>query len=88
MIHTRLSVSTKYRDPCAIIVSGIIIKKNKSYIKHSFYFFYNIAYIIVLQYSSLAQLVERVTVNHGVTGPSPVGGATKIKSKDRYILYR
>nr|DAR06306.1 MAG TPA: hypothetical protein [Caudoviricetes sp.] len=31
MIHTRLSVSTKYRDPCAIIVSGIIKRKIKLY---------------------------------------------------------
>ena len=27
-------------------------------------------------YSSIAQLVERMTVNHDVTGSSPVGGAT------------
>lgn len=86
MIHTRLFVSTQYRDPCAIIVSGIIKRKIKAILNIAF-IFYNRAYIIVLQYSSLAQLVERVTVNHGVTGPSPVGGATKIKSKDRYILY-
>ena len=28
-------------------------------------------------YSSVAQSVERVTVNHDVTGSSPVRGATK-----------
>ena len=39
MIHTRLSVSTKYRDPCAIIVSGIIKRKNKSYTSVWLYFF-------------------------------------------------
>ena len=27
-------------------------------------------------YSSIAQSVERMTVNHDVTGSSPVGGAT------------
>ena len=27
-------------------------------------------------YSSIAQAVERMTVNHDVTGSSPVGGAT------------
>ena len=30
-----------------------------------------------LPYSSLAQSVERVTVNHDVVGSSPTGGATK-----------
>ena len=29
-------------------------------------------------YSSIAQSVERMTVNHDVTGSSPVGGATKV----------
>ncbi len=29
------------------------------------------------RYSSIAQSVERMTVNHDVTGSSPVGGATK-----------
>ena len=28
-------------------------------------------------YSAIAQSVERMTVNHDVTGSSPVGGATK-----------
>ena len=28
-------------------------------------------------YSSIAQSVERMTVNHDVTGSSPVGGATR-----------
>ena len=28
-------------------------------------------------YSSIAQSVERMTVNHDVTGSSPVGGAIK-----------
>ena len=31
-------------------------------------------------YSSIAQSVERMTVNHDVTGSSLVGGATKSKS--------
>ena len=30
----------------------------------------------ILLYSSIAQSVERMTVNHDVTGSSPVGGAT------------
>ena len=30
-------------------------------------------------YSSIAQSVERMTVNHDVTGSSPVGGATKVR---------
>ena len=41
-------------------------------------------YLIILKilntpylYSSIAQSVERMTVNHDVTGSSPVGGATK-----------
>ena len=32
-------------------------------------------YYLNLQYSSLAQLVERMTVNHDVAGSSPAGGA-------------
>ena len=40
MIHTRLSVLTKYRDPCAIIVSGIIKRKIKVIFLYSFYFFF------------------------------------------------
>ena len=34
-------------------------------------------------YSSIAQLVERMTVNHDVTGSSPVGGA---KRQVRFLL--
>ena len=30
-------------------------------------------------YSSIAQSVERMTVNHDVTGSSPVGGAIKVR---------
>ena len=30
-----------------------------------------------IKYSSLAQSVERMTVNHDVAGSSPAGGATK-----------
>ena len=30
------------------------------------------------KYSSIAQSVERMTVNHDVTGSSPVGGAKRI----------
>ena len=30
-----------------------------------------------IEYSSLAQSVERMTVNHDVAGSSPAGGATK-----------
>ena len=32
---------------------------------------------ILFIYSSLAQSVERMTVNHDVAGSSPAGGATK-----------
>ena len=32
---------------------------------------------ILFVYSSIAQSVERMTVNHDVTGSSPVGGANK-----------
>ena len=31
-----------------------------------------------LKYSSLAQSVERMTVNHDVAGSSPAGGANKV----------
>ena len=34
-------------------------------------------YITSTSYSSLAQSVEHLTVNQGVTGSSPVGGAIK-----------
>ena len=41
-----------------------------------------------LKYSSLAQSVERMTVNHDVVGSSPTGGVkTKILSKDRIFLF-
>ena len=33
--------------------------------------------IQIYRYSSIAQSVERMTVNHDVTGSSPVGGAIK-----------
>lgn len=39
MIHTRLSVSLKYRDPCAIIVSGIIKRKIKAMFYMAFIFY-------------------------------------------------
>ena len=35
------------------------------------------ALIIFISYSSIAQSVERMTVNHDVAGSSPAGGATK-----------
>ena len=31
--------------------------------------------------SAIAQLVERMTVNHDVTGSSPVGGVLRLKRK-------
>ena len=34
-----------------------------------------------IKYSSLAQSVEYVTVNHGVVGSSPTGGAKREKSE-------
>ena len=34
--------------------------------------------LIIFQYSSIAQSVEHLTVNQGVTGSSPVGGAKKV----------
>ena len=37
-------------------------------------------------YSSIAQSVERMTVNHDVTGSSPVGGA-KIKPSRTYDCF-
>ena len=36
---------------------------------------------ILIKYSSLAQLAEHVTVNHGVAGSSPAGGANSNKSE-------
>ena len=33
--------------------------------------------MFIIKYSSIAQSVERMTVNHDVTGSSPVGGAKK-----------
>ncbi len=38
-------------------------------------------------YSSIAQSVERMTVNHDVTGSSPVGGATKAVEFIFYSLF-
>ena len=37
-----------------------------------------------LSYSSLAQSVERMTVNHDVAGSSPAGGAIYVVRKDYY----
>ena len=36
--------------------------------------------VSLIQYSSIAQSVEHLTVNQGVTGSSPVGGAKKAKA--------
>ena len=38
------------------------------------------------EYSSIAQSVERMTVNHDVVGSSPTGGA-KQKSKSHDLLF-
>ena len=38
-------------------------------------------------YSSIAQSVERMTVNHDVTGSSPVRGAIAKASKNHITLY-
>ena len=35
------------------------------------------SYLLLQTYSSLAQSVERMTVNHDVAGSSPAGGAIK-----------
>ena len=44
--------------------------------------------LAVSSYSSLAQSVEHLTVNQGVTGSSPVGGAkTKTESKRTPFLF-
>ena len=43
-----------------------------SFLLHSVCFRFNLIF-----YSSLAQLAERMTVNHDVAGSSPAGGATK-----------
>ena len=37
----------------------------------------------VIEYSSIAQSVERMTVNHDVTGSSPVRGASTLSSVGR-----
>ena len=39
------------------------------------------ALIIFISYSSIAQSVERMTVNHDVAGSSPAWGATSFKSE-------
>ena len=39
------------------------------------------------KYSSLAQSVEHLTVNQGVTGSSPVGGAKKKADRFRDLLF-
>ena len=49
-------------------------------------------YITSTSYSSLAQSVEHLTVNQGVTGSSPVGGAIPMlqkgnSQKDHNILW-
>ena len=38
-------------------------------------------------YSSIAQSVERMTVNHDVTGSSPVGGAKRKQSSNSYSVF-
>ena len=42
---------------------------------------------LVGKYSSIAQSVERMTVNHDVTGSSPVRGAIAKASKNHITLY-
>ncbi len=44
---------------------------------HAFWKIYGVPCNCIL-YSSLAQLVERMTVNHDVAGSSPAGGAKKV----------
>lgn len=40
-------------------------------------------------YSSIAQSVERMTVNHDVTGSSPVGGAKRfVEQSTNLFLYK
>ena len=39
------------------------------------------------RYSSIAQSVERMTVNHDVAGSSPAGGAIVQRTKKCLILY-
>ena len=39
---------------------------------------------LLITYSSLAQSVERMTVNHDVAGSSPAGGAIYVVRKDYY----
>ena len=43
--------------------------------------------ILHLIYSSIAQSVERMTVNHDVTGSSPVRGAIKEKHEHKFVLF-
>ena len=40
-----------------------------------------LAYTLLKRYSSLAQSVERMTVNHDVVGSSPTGGAKKFRTR-------
>ena len=40
-----------------------------------------------LRYSSIAQSVEHLTVNQGVTGSSPVGGATRKEDCESGLLF-
>ena len=46
------------------------------HIFHTFWKMYGV-FCDYFLYSSLAQLVERMTVNHDVAGSSPAGGASK-----------
>ena len=46
------------------------------------------ALIIFISYSSIAQSVERMTVNHDVAGSSPAWGATlKIRTLERVRIF-
>ena len=44
-------------------------------------------YITSTSYSSLAQSVEHLTVNQGVTGSSPVGGANNTSKIDVFGVF-
>lgn len=39
-----------------------------------------------IKYSSIAQLAERMTVNHDVAGSSPAGGATFLIRRTRKLF--
>ena len=40
-----------------------------------------------LRYSSIAQSVEHLTVNQGVTGSSPVGGASELPCRNAWKFF-